>query len=79
MAVWWREYRKTLSERLALHRNRLSTLESGELRVGEQTVGDRSWHDVTAREVAKLKSTIAEFEGLVTRIDKDHPGENLDN
>lgn len=77
MAVYWQEYRKHCVEKLAEQRALLSALENGEIQFRQKTLDNPMWVDTTAQTTEQTRRTVAEYEGLIARIDKDHPGEPL--
>ena len=58
-------YLKRIEEtELPALRKRLSLLESGKMRL-QQKVGNGPWTDATAESIARIKDTIASYEGFL--------------
>ena len=58
------DYVRCIEKQKAEHWRELEPLLNGKVHVGERKFGRPTWTDTTQRQVARLKATIAEYEGI---------------
>jgi len=62
------DYVRWIEKQKAEHWRELEPLLNGKVHVGERKFGRPTWTDTTQRQVARLKATIAEYEGILASI-----------